>query len=223
MLGGMNRLATIGAVIADPTRSEVLCALMDGRARTGSELSRHVGVAASTMSEHLAKLLDAGMVTVEAQGRHRYWRLAAPEIADLIETLGAHPGGPPPEPNAPSTLRHARTCYDHMAGEVAVRIYDALLERKAIAVESAGITLTESGRDLLDRLGANVAQLDSGRRPPARACLDWTQRRHHLAGGAGKLLLITVLANNWAKPGPRPRSLRITPAGRRALAEHFDL
>jgi DNA-binding transcriptional ArsR family regulator len=207
-------LARLGSLLADETRAAALCALMDGRAHTGSELARHVGVAPSTMSEHLAKLLDAGVVVVEPQGRHRYWRLSDPDIAQLLESLGA--GTRPPGPvRVPADLSFARTCYDHLAGELAVAIFDHLRQATHLVVDDDGnLTVSDSGRELFDSIGAHVDQAGTTRRPMAGACLDWSERRHHLAGAVGAALLNAMIDNGWIERGPKPRSVRITRSGR---------
>jgi DNA-binding transcriptional ArsR family regulator len=217
-------LAAFGALIADPTRAEILMALMDGRAHTGAELARHAGVAASTASEHLSKLLDAKMVAVEPQGRHRYWRMASPEMAELLETLGAStPASLPAGPRAPASLAYARTCYDHLAGALAVEIYERLLIGGRLACDDHHVTITAAGFELFAAIGADVNAIIGSRRPRARPCLDWTQRRHHLAGAAGKALLDALLVNNWARRGQRHRSIQITESGRSAITTHFEL
>ncbi len=215
-------IARLGALLADESRAEILCALMDGRAHTGSELSRHVGIAASTTSEHLSKLLDADIVAVEAQGRHRYWRLADPRIATLLETLGAN-ATHPTDPRVPADLAYARTCYDHLAGELAVAIYERLLTDHHIDEHDGHLTISPSGYDLLASVGAEIDEVRNARRTVARPCLDWTQRRHHLAGAAGKALLAALIANHWIKPGNRPRAIRVTETGRARIAEAFSL
>ena len=215
-------IARFGALLADESRAEILCALMDGRAHTGSELSRHVGISASTTSEHLSKLLDAGTVAVEAQGRHRYWRLADPGVAELLEAIGAS-ATHPADPRAPADLAYARTCYDHLAGRLAVTIYDRLLADDHLEDVDGQLRVTESGYDLLATIGADVGRIRTASRARARPCLDWTQRRHHLAGAAGKALLDALLANGWIKRGNRPRTIRITESGRARLAEAFGL
>lgn len=218
-----NQLAIIGSLLADDTRSTLLMALMDGRAHTGGELARHLGVSASTVSEHLHKLLDAGMVTGEAQGRHRYFRLADRRIAEMLESLGATPLPiPTPQPPTASSLSYARTCYDHLAGELAVRIYDQMLRQGHLAEDEHQLRLTASGRALLVGIGVDVAASTSYR-PLARACLDWTQRRRHLAGAAGAGLLEALLNKRWILRQTRPRTVRVTRTGRTSIAEVFAL
>lgn len=215
-------IARLGALLADETRAEILCALMDGRAHTGSELSRHIGVAPSTISEHLSKLLDADIAAVEAQGRHRYWRLADPSVAELLETLGAN-ATTPNDPKVPADLAHARTCYDHLAGELAVAIYQQLIANNHLSINDGQLTINPTGFDVFSAIGADVAAIRSATRIRARPCLDWTQRRHHLAGTAGKELLRALLANKWIKPGNRPRSIRVTETGRTNIIKSFAL
>lgn len=215
-------IARFGALLADESRAEILCALMDGRAHTGSELARHIGVAASTISEHLSKLLDADIVAVEAQGRHRYWRLADPGVAELLETLGATVTMPA-DPKAPADLAHIRTCYDHLAGELAVAIYQQLLTDNHLSDDNGCLTINPTGFKLLATVGANVDAINATKRPKARPCLDWTQRRHHLAGAAGKELLTAFTNNGWIRPGNRPRSIRITEVGRRTITHALGL
>lgn len=215
-------LARLGSLLADETRAEILCALMGGRAHTGSELSRHVGVAPSTTSEHLSKLLDAGIVAVEPQGRHRYWRLSDPRIAELLETLGAN-ATDPAGAKAPADLVHARTCYDHLAGELAVQIYEQLMAGGHLHLDDGHLEVTTTGFELLARFGVDVDAIRAASRTKARPCLDWTERRHHLAGAAGKELLSALTANGWIRPGHRPRSIRVTERGRTEIARAFQL
>ena len=214
-------LTHIGALLADQTRSSLLAVLMDGRARTGGELARQVGVAPSTASQHLSRLLDAGFVAVDAQGRHRYFRLAGPEIAELLESLGAVDLPSPPRdaggPRAPSDLQYARSCYDHLAGQLGVRIYDHLLANGHLQRSDEHLTVTPSGRALLSELGVDFNAVRGASRPLARSCLDWTERRHHLAGAAGAALFQALLTRKWVVRGSRPRSVRITDAGQRGL------
>jgi DNA-binding transcriptional ArsR family regulator len=217
-------LTQLGALLADHTRASLLSVLMDGRARTAGELARLVGVAPSTASEHLSRLLDARFVAVEAQGRHRYYRIARGDVAHLLETLGAtvvpatvrHRG-----PGAPPDLVHARSCYDHLAGRLGVRIYDFLLGNGYLRFGDHHLTVTPSGRVLLTDLGVDLDAALSATRPTARRCLDWTERRHHLAGAAGAALFDMLLERRWLVRGTRPRSIRVTTTGQRELDALF--
>jgi DNA-binding transcriptional ArsR family regulator len=220
------RLTRIGALLADETRAQFLTVLMDGRARTGNELARHAAVAPSTASEHLSRLLDGGLIAVEAQGRHRYFRLAGAEVAEMLEALGAvqlpEPRATASRPKAPTDLRFARSCYAHLAGELAVRIYDQLLEHGHLHQADDHLTLTASGEQLLAGVGIDVADVRNAKRPAARRCLDWTEHRHHLAGAAGAALFEALLARRWIARGSRPRAIRITDAGQQAIRATFD-
>ncbi|MEM9562332.1 MAG: metalloregulator ArsR/SmtB family transcription factor [Actinomycetota bacterium] len=215
-------LARLGSLIADETRAEILCALMDGRAHTGGELARHTGVAPSTVSGHLGKLLDGGIVAVEPQGRHRYWRLADQSIAELLESLGAA-ATIPDGPMAPADLLEARTCYDHLAGRIAVEIYDRLLAADHLRLDGERLDLAPSGFELLASVGVDTEAIRGASRVAARPCLDWTQRRPHLAGAAGRELLTALVDNGWMTLGRRPRSIRVTEIGRVELPRAFGL
>lgn len=218
-----TRLSLIGALLADDTRAGILTILMDGRAHTGGELARYMRVSASTASEHLSKLRDGGLVAVEAQGRHRYFRLSGPQVAQMLEALGASPAPHPIRTQRPDALAFARSCYDHLAGELAVHIFTQLLSDGHLSDDDHHIRLTESGYELLGSIGADPAGVRDGRRPPARACLDWTERRHHLAGAAGAAILEAMLTNRWMHRGQQPRSLRLTNKGKQAIPHHFGI
>ena len=217
-----DELVRIGSLLADPTRAQILVALMDGRARTGSELARHVGVAASTVSEHLGRLLDESMVRVEPQGRHRYWRLAGPSVAELLEALGANAAAiMPASPRAPASLTRVRTCYDHLAGELAVTIFDRLVADEHLVEVDDRLVITSAGTEYLASLGVDVAAIRNGNRPPARPCLDWTERTHHLGGSSGRALYESFQSRGWIRRGQRPRSVEVTSAGRIELHRRF--
>nr|BFD85712.1 winged helix-turn-helix domain-containing protein [Streptomyces sp. Xyl84] len=215
-------LAALAGLIADETRAACLLALLDGRAWTAGELARHAGVAASTLSEHLGKLVAGGLLAEERQGRHRYVRLADARVAQLIEDLAAQVA---PAARRPRTLREAgagsamargRTCYDHLAGRLGIAVTDALTGRGLLR-QDTGFALTDAG---LDWFGAAGIALDRrGRRPLARACLDWTERRPHLAGIAGAALCRHALDNGWCVRIGSERAVKVTPAGEHALAE----
>jgi DNA-binding transcriptional ArsR family regulator len=216
-----HRVSEVAAALASPARAAIACQLLSGTAHTGRELARHAGVAPSTASEHLGRLLDAGLLAVEAQGRHRYYRLADRGVAALLETmLAALPQppdlGPPPGPRLPAGLAFARSCYDHLAGRLGVAVHDRLVELDAVRLGPAGVVLTEGGVELLGGLG--VVVVPERGRPTARQCLDWSQRRHHLAGTAGARLLDALLGRGWLHRGAaRPRELRLSRAGREGL------
>lgn len=230
MLGRMTtrdpraaRLARLTALIADETRAACLLALLDGRAWTAGELARHAGVAASTVSEHLSRLVAGGMLTEERQGRHRYVRLADPRVAQLVEDLAARIG--PEETGRPRTLREAsagsalargRTCYDHLAGRLGIAVTDALTARGLLR-QDTGFALTDAGMRWFDDVG--IALAPRGRRPLARGCLDWTERRPHLAGVAGAALCRHALDAGWCVRIGSERAVKVTATGERALSE----
>ncbi len=217
----------LAGLLADSSRATMLQALMDRRARTAGELARLAKIAPSTASQHLGRLADGQLLVVEAQGRHRYYRLAHPRVAALLESMMAF--APAPALVAPRAsdigfdLRFARTCYDHLAGAVATALYDRLAADGTLHVTSQGIALTPTGAQRLQSLGIDTEALQAGRRPLARACLDWTERRHHLAGALGAALLDSFRARDWLIPRSTPRALRLTTTGRQALASHFDI
>jgi DNA-binding transcriptional ArsR family regulator len=226
-----HRLTAVAAALGSPTRARMVCALLSGTAHTGRELARHVAVAPSTASEHLSHLVAAGLVTVETQGRHRYFRLAGRHVADLLEAMMATGPGvthadariaPVATPSLPSGLAFARSCYDHLAGALGVRLCDRLVELDAVRLTGEGATLTESGRALLAGVGIDTP---NGRgRPVVRTCLDWSQRRHHLGGRVGADLLAMMLERRWVYRNPqRRRELRLADTGRRELRTSFGI
>ncbi|MET7825367.1 winged helix-turn-helix domain-containing protein [Streptomyces sp. NPDC005386] len=216
-------LAALAGLLADETRAAFLLALLDGRAWTAGELARHAGVAASTASEHLGKLVAGGLLTEERQGRHRYVRLADARVAQLVEDLAAHVGPRPAE--RPRTLRESgtgsamargRTCYDHLAGRLGIALTDALTGRGLLR-QDTGFALTDAGVRWFG--GAGISLERTGRRPLARACLDWTERRPHLAGTAGAALCRHSLDAGWCVRIGSDRAVRVTPVGERAFAD----
>lgn len=222
---GASTLTSVGALLADSTRATVLVALMDGRARTAGELARHAQVAPSTVSEHLSRLVGAGFLAVVPQGRHRYFHIADEEIGRLLEAVGGldiRDSRPISVPRAPDVLRFARTCYDHLAGELAVRLHDRLLAAHHVQRTEGNLSLTASGRTLLEELGAG-SWSGVPQRPPVRSCLDWTERRDHLAGPAAAALFTSLLDRGWVRRGSRPRSLTVTERGRTGLHDLLEL
>jgi DNA-binding transcriptional ArsR family regulator len=220
-------MTQLAGLLADHTRASICLALLDGRRWTAGELARHAGVAASTATEHISLLVEGGLLIDERQGRHRYVCLAGWEAAHLIEDLAGY--------TAPATddqrslravttrvaLARARTCYDHLAGRLGVLVTDALT-RSGHLDQSAGFALTPGGRQWL----AGTVDLPSSRttrRPLVRACIDWTERRPHLAGLAGALLCQQFLAQRWVVRIKGQRALRVTCAGRDALLSVFGV
>jgi DNA-binding transcriptional ArsR family regulator len=217
-----QRLAAVAAAVADKTRATMLCALMDGRAYTATELSVVADVAASTASSHLARLLEQQLIECVPQGRHRYFRIANRQVAGALETLMGlvSPDKAVIRSNTPANLRFARTCYDHMAGELAVALHNSLVERGWLLTES--YTLSEEGRLQLNHLGVDCAPTASRRRF-ACACLDWSERQSHLGGQLGAALLQTCERQGWVSRQLDSRALRLTSSGRKSLKNLYGL
>jgi DNA-binding transcriptional ArsR family regulator len=217
-------LAETAALVGEPARTAMLVTLMDGRALTAGELARAAGVTPQTASGHLVRMLDAGLLALERQGRHRYYRLASPAIGAMLESMMVA-AAPPPVRTGPrdSAMRRARICYDHLAGEVAVAITDAMRARGQIDLASDGAALTAAGRDLLDELGVELPSIEAGDRLFCRPCLDWSERRHHLAGVVGAALFRLFVARGWIRRVENCRTMAITPPGQIAFERHFDV
>jgi len=219
MRDGPN-IANIAALIGDQARAEVLNVLMSGMALTATELADAAGVTRQTISTHLAKLREAGLLAVEAQGRHRYFRIADADVAQLLESLmgvafGTGAVRVRSSPREPA-LRKARVCYDHLAGELGVLVYESLARRGAFALDAGGVALTDAGRALVVQVG--IDPLPSAvRRPLCRHCLDWSERRHHLAGALGTALLERFQQLGWARRVPDSRVLAFSTDGEAAL------
>jgi DNA-binding transcriptional ArsR family regulator len=216
-------IASIAALLGDPGRANMLTALLDGRALTASELALAAGVAAPTASGHLGKLTQAGLVSVEQQGRHRYFRLSGPDVGEVLEGLmglAQRTGAVRVRTGLrDAALRSARVCYDHLAGERAVALAEALRARGLIA---DGHRLPAKGRAFFTGLGLDISALERSRRPLCRPCLDWSERKAHLAGALGAALLDHVLANRWARRA-EGRVVAFTPAGAAAFDQAFGL
>jgi DNA-binding transcriptional ArsR family regulator len=215
-------LSRIGALIADPGRAAMLWALMDGTARPAGELTLIAGLSPSAASAHLARLTDGGLLALEVRGRHRYFRIASAEIASTIEALAnvaqaTAPQRTVPRParTVPVDMRYARTCYDHMAGEVAVRVYERLIDGGLLTVHGDALEATSDGKALLAQWGIDVSQQRGRRRRFACTCPDWSERRPHLGGALGAALLDSWSSHGWVERTDRPRILRVTPVGHR--------
>jgi DNA-binding transcriptional ArsR family regulator len=242
-LTGDVDIAALASLLADPARCKVLLALDDGRALPASVLADEAGISRPTASSHLGKLTDAGLLAVDTHGRHRYYRLAGPEVGELLEQLGrlapSRPVRSLREGTRAARLRSARTCYDHVAGRLGVQVMGSLIYRDVLvggdgrydpdrdssdALSSPGhdvsYELTGTGRDFLQNVGI---ELPTGRRPLVRYCVDWTEQRHHLSGGLGRAVFDRFLGAGWVKRVPRGRALTVTDEGRAALAGFFDI
>lgn len=220
-------IAAVAGLIGDRARATMLLCLMAARSFTATELSRAARVTKATASAHLSKLVAAKLVAVERQGRHRYFRLANPDVAGLIEHLmgvanrvgAARIDSGPADP----ALRKARVCYDHLAGELGVLIFDSLRQQGFLSTQDRKLSLSEAGRAFCHRLGVDLTELETRRRPLCLACLDWSERRHHLAGALGAAILGRCLALKWARPLRGTRTLSFSAPGERALRARFRL
>jgi DNA-binding transcriptional ArsR family regulator len=240
--GGDTDIAAIGALVADPGRCRILLALDDGRALPASRLAAEAGVSAATTSSHLGKLTAGGLLTVEARGRHRYYRLAGPAVGRLIEALQQLAPAVPIRSLRQGTraqaLREARTCYDHLAGRLGVALMAALIDRGHLAGgdgtfdpslaqtdkhtgygNDVGYTLTPSGGDFLTGFGLTIPP----RRRLIRYCVDWSEQRHHLAGALGRSLLDRLTEADWIRRADATRAVRITETGEKGLDATFGI
>jgi DNA-binding transcriptional ArsR family regulator len=243
---GDTDIAALAALLSDRTRARILLALIDGRALPASLLAAEAGVAASTTSEHLGKLVAAGLVTVHPQGRHRYYRLRDAEVAGLLESMSRL--APTVEvrslkqSNRLGLLRQARTCYDHLAGRLGVQIFGVLVAEGGVVggdgvhhVDSAGedrlsapgrdlaYRLTPQGRDRLGDLGVALPSADADGTTPLRYCVDWTEQRHHLSGVVGRELANRLFALGWIERSQVARALTVTEDGRTGLHRSFGV
>ena len=217
-------ISAVASLIGDPARANMLTALMDGRALTVSELAEAAGVTIQTASGHLAKLDAAGLLKAEKQGRHRYFRLSGSDVGEVLEGLmglaqrtGAVRVRTGPKDTA---LRTARVCYDHLAGEKGVAMLDAMLAR-GLMEDADDLRLTREGRAFAAGFGIDVAALEQGRRPLCRSCLDWSERKSHLAGALGAALLDEIVRRGWAKR-EAGRVVKFSPDGARRFDAAFD-
>jgi DNA-binding transcriptional ArsR family regulator len=216
-------IARIASLIGDPARATMLSTLMNGYALTATELALGAGITAQTASAHLAKLVDGGLLMVEKQGRHRYFRLTGSDVAHAIEGLtglAARTGlarvRPGPKDEA---LRRARICYDHLAGDAGVQLLDRLEARQLMVKTEDSLSMTDAGRHFFTDFGIDVGTLESGRRPPCRTCLDWSERRHHMGGRLGAELLRRFFDLRWADRIPGSRVVKFSTTGQRAWVE----
>ena len=220
-------IVRIAALIGDQARAEILTALMAGEALTATELAGVANLTKQTISSHVGKLLDARLIAVESQGRHKYFRLADRDVAHLLESLmgvayrtgAVRLRSSPREP----ALRKARVCYDHLAGELGVLALDSLEQRRYVRRDAGELTLTHAGKRFFDEIGIETEALSHQRRRLSHACLDWSVRRHHLAGAVGAALLSRCYELGWARRAKDSRVVSFSPAGERAFRQKFNL
>lgn len=220
-------LSAVATLIGDPARAALLTQLFDGAARTAGELARGAGISPQSASNQLARLRVGGLIMLEVQGRHHYYRLAGREVAQALEALSAltGPGVALTRPAArfPPELRFARTCYDHLAGELGVALTAALVQRGALTELEHDFRLTTTGEGWFQQLGLDVADLRLTRRVFARRCLDWSERRVHLGGLLGAALLGQLRARRWVVRVGETRALRLTLDGASSLERECGL
>jgi DNA-binding transcriptional ArsR family regulator len=229
-----HQIAEIASHVGEPARAAMLAALMDGRALTATELAGVAGVTPQTASTHLARLSTAGLLRVERQGRHRYHRLARADVARMLESVmqvassERQRGRPLVVGPRDAALRKARTCYDHIAGQLGVSIADALVSAGAVELDDDAGLVTELGITYLRRAGIDVFANDTraaahSPRALCRPCLDWSERRFHIAGKLGAAICRRALEQRWVRRVDDSRALEITPAGRAALRDAFAI
>ena len=221
------RIAEVAALVGDPARANILAALMGGQALTAGELVQAAGVSPQTTSGHLGKLTDGRLIACIKQGRHRYYRIATPRVAEMLEGIMAVVADSPPRHRPASRLddamRNARTCYDHFAGRLGVGITDALCAHGQLVLTDEGGEVTDRGVTFLQEFGVDLAAARSRRRIFCRPCLDWTERRPHLGGTVGAALAERCFDLKWLQRMRDSRALIVTPAGRRGLNDTFGL
>jgi DNA-binding transcriptional ArsR family regulator len=214
-----THLATVAALLGDPARANILIALFDGRALTAKELAFAAHVTPQTTSGHLGKLTDAGLLSMQKQGRHRYFRLATVQVAQMLESIMAVSGPEPPRTwHGGEPLRNARTCYDHLAGRLGVALADSLLNAGHLALSADGGEVTASGVSFLQAFGAEQVP---GKRVFCRPCLDWSERRPHLAGRVGAALACRCFDLGWVVRQRDTRAVAITPLGQAGFLQQF--
>lgn len=219
-------IAKIAEAIGDPSRTLMLARLMDGRAYTATELSREANVGASTASAHLQRLIDAGLLTRIKQGRFVYYSLRDHRVAEAIESLSQLV---PPHfdrshvPAKQRPLIAGRSCYDHLAGQLGVALFDGLVRKQLIAMQDDSALLTEAGMKKMSMLGIRIPEPTKRKRPLVKACLDWTERRYHLSGVIGEQLMHYAFDRRWIVRQSDSRAVTLTSLGKRELHSHFRL
>ena len=221
------QIAEVAALVGDPARANMLCALLGGRALTATELAFAAGVTPQTTSGHLGKLFAARLVVQAKQGRHRYYRLAGPQVGQMLEgIMNVALSGPPrfqPRSKLDDKLRHARTCYDHIAGVVGVGLAEQMSAREFVILGDEAGEVMPAGMEFMSKLGVDLSAARAKRRVFCRPCLDWTERRPHIGGAVGAALAQRCFELKWIERVRDSRALTITPAGRRGLMESFAL
>jgi DNA-binding transcriptional ArsR family regulator len=219
-------IARFGLLVGDPARANMLAALIEGRALTASELASLAGITPSTASSHLNQLKDGGLIVDMKQGRHRYYAIRSAEVGSMLEQLMgfAQQLGHTRLRTGPTevALREARVCYNHLAGTKGVALYESLLNRKLIRFSNDQLELSRAGHAFFGKFGIDVQSLTTLRRPMCRACLDWSERRNHLAGSLGQALLEKMFSLRWARRKEDSRAVQFSPAGEIAFQKFIQ-
>jgi DNA-binding transcriptional ArsR family regulator len=220
-------MSRVGSLIGSPARALMLTELFDGRALTATELAGVASVSPATASEHLSLLLSGGLVAREKSGRHNYYRLASPEIANALEQLAVQTANIDPVAKTirktRTPIQNARMCYDHIAGRLGVSIADALVKKGALIELDTDYELTAKGEALFVSLGVKPGDLRRSKRVFARQCLDWSERRHHVSGAVGAALANLAFDRGWVTRAKERRVLIVTPHGQREMKAHFGV
>ncbi|AFQ12298.1 TPA: winged helix-turn-helix domain-containing protein [Bacillus pacificus] len=222
-----TNIARMASLLSDASRSAILVHLMDGRPHPATELANAAKIKPQTATFHLNKLLEAQIISVEKHGRHRYYKLANHELADSLETIFFITQ---PEPiqsfkqaKEMNEIEFARTCYDHLAGKLGVEIANALLRKEVLVKNETDFQVTKIGEKFFYGLDIDLEKLQTKRRAFSKCCLDWTERKHHIAGALGNILLERMLEMNWIIKVKHSRAIHITPLGRQKLKEVFSI
>ena len=224
-MDGTPNIAKIGALLGDNTRARMLSALLHGKALTASELARDAGVTAQTATSHLSKLENGGLLTVRKQGRHKYFALANEAVAALLESLMGLAAADEPVRILTSprdaAMRDARVCYNHLAGNKGIQLYDSLLSQRILRAKGGDIALSKKGEQFMRDFGVNIDTLMASRTPVCRPCLDWSERRSHLAGSLGRALFSRFEELRWLKRIGESRVVKFNPKGLQAFNQQF--
>lgn len=222
-----DKFISTASLLCEPSRAKIVWNLLDGRAYTASELALVSDLSATSVSNHLSKLLNGEIVKVDVQGRHRYYSFANPEVAYVVESLASLTNKKPvPKPNKPlskNEIKYCRTCYDHLAGKVSVQITDKLLSQEMVLLKDKTFVVTENGREFFKDFGLELTELQKQRRHFAKACLDWSERKYHISGSLGAALLDKMLQLDWLRRTKNSRAIVITSVGQNGLRDRFDV
>ncbi len=222
-----HKFISTASLLCEPSRAKIVWNLLDGRAYTASELALVSDLSATSVSNHLSKLLHGEIVKVDVQGRHRYYSFASSEVAYVVESLANlanhKPFSRPEKQSTKNDVEYCRTCYDHLAGKLGVSIAEKLISKKIIELRDKSFVVTEKGDDFFSNFGLELAELQKQRRHFAKACLDWSERKYHLAGSLGAALLDKMLQMDWLRRTKNSRAIIITSRGQSGLRDIFEV